>query len=451
MLTPLPHSIQGMRWPGASAWLILIASTLASKAIRGVIRARLQPAFCFCSGFSSMPAPKITVIIPTRERCDVLESSLRTVTSQDYDNLEIIVSDNCSTDDTEGVVRRANDRRIRYINTGKRLSMSHNWEFALSNVDKGWVSFIGDDDGLMPESIKTVAAIIETSGVEAIRSTFCTYHWPAVMGNENGQLIVPMGSGIETREASSWLGRVMRGVAKYPQLPVIYDGGFISLATLNKVKSKTGAFFASCNPDLYSAVAIASAIDRYVFLRAPMAVSGVSKHSTGNSSFSVKKSKNTTPTSTFYAEGNIPFHSEMPLQEDGSLPISFQAMVYEAYLQSVSLHLSREFDHRQQLDVILATAGPHRESIEKWGRLFAAQHGIDFASAKRSAAFKRAYLQPLSTSRKLINAVHTTFAENLPIRNIHEACIAAGTIRARTGMSGTLRFLSRELAERLGR
>ena len=64
-----------------------------------------------------MPAPKITVIIPTRERCDVLESSLRTVTSQDYDNLEIIVSDNCSTDDTEGVVRRANDQRIRYVRT----------------------------------------------------------------------------------------------------------------------------------------------------------------------------------------------------------------------------------------------------------------------------------------------------------------------------------------------
>jgi len=397
-----------------------------------------------------MPAPKITVIIPTRERCDVLESSLRTVTSQDYDNLEIIVSDNCSTDDTEGVVRRANDQRIRYVNTGKRLNMSHNWEFALSHVREGWVSFIGDDDGLLPESIKAVASIIETSGVDAIRSTFCTYHWPAIMGNEHGQLIVPMGSGIEMREASPWLGKVMRGVAKYPQLPVIYDGGFISLAALNKVKSKTGAFFASCNPDLYSAVAIASVINRYVYLHAPMAVSGVSRHSTGNSSFSVKMNKSTTPVSTFYSESNIPFHDAMPLHEDGSLPISFQAMVYEAYLQSAPLRVpSQDFDHRQQLEVILATAGAHRESIEKWGRLFATQHGIDFASAKRSAAFKRAYLQPLSTLRKIINATHTVFAEDLPIQNIHEACIAAGTIRARPGKMGTARFLGRELSHRL--
>lgn len=397
-----------------------------------------------------MPSPKITVIIPTRERCDVLEWSLRTVTSQDYDNLEIIVSDNDSTDDTAGVVRRANDPRIRYVNTGKRLSMSHNWEFALSHAREGWVSFIGDDDGLLPESIKAVAGVIETADVDAIRSTCCTYHWPAIMGNEHGQLIVPMRSGTEMREAPFWLGKVMRGIAKYPQLPVIYDGGFIKLSALHKVKSKTGAFFSSCNPDLYSAIAIASVIDRYVFLHAPTAVSGVSKHSTGNSSFSNKKNKNMAPVSTFYSERNIPFHAEVPLHEDGGLPISFQAMVYEAYLQSAVLRgASSRVNHRQQLEIILATAGAHRASIEKWGRLFAEQHEINFASAKYSATFKRAYLEPLSTSRKIINAMHTVFAEDLPIRNIHEACIAAGTIRARPGKMGTVRFLARELSQRL--
>ncbi len=396
-----------------------------------------------------MTTQKITVIIPTRERCDVLESSLRTVTSQDYDNLEIIVSDNCSGDDTEGVVRRANDHRIRYVNTGRRLSMSHNWEFALSHVSEGWVAFIGDDDGLLPDSIKTVADIIETSGVEAIRSAFCSYYWPANMGNEHGQLIVPMGSGIEMRDASQWLGKVMRGIAKYPQLPVIYDGGFISLAALNKVKNKTGAFFGSCIPDLYSAVAVASVIDRYVYLHAPMATLGRSKHSIGASTFSVRGAS-ATPVTTFYSEGNIPFHDAMPLHEDGSLPISFHALVYETYLQSASLRsASCDFSHRQQLGIILATAGAHRESIEKWGRLFAERHGIDFAAAKRTAAVKRAYLQPLSASNKLRNALHTVFADNLPIRNIHEACIAAGTIRAHPGYKGTLRFLIKELSHRL--
>lgn len=39
-----------------------------------------------------------TVVIPTRERCDKLEHALRSCVMHDYDNLEIIVSDNFSQD-----------------------------------------------------------------------------------------------------------------------------------------------------------------------------------------------------------------------------------------------------------------------------------------------------------------------------------------------------------------
>ncbi|OZA21859.1 MAG: hypothetical protein B7X93_13530 [Hydrogenophilales bacterium 17-61-9] len=83
---------------------------------------------------------KFTIIIPTRERADVLSGSLKTALMQEYDNLEILVSDNFSSDHTRDVVASFNDPRIRYVNTGKRLSMSHNWEFALSHVDGGWLT-----------------------------------------------------------------------------------------------------------------------------------------------------------------------------------------------------------------------------------------------------------------------------------------------------------------------
>src|SRR5690606_25949425 len=94
--------------------------------------------------------PKITVIIPTRERCDVFVSALKTVTGQNYDDLEILVSDNFSQDATEEVARQSNDPRVRYLNTGRRLSMAHNWEFALEHATGDWVTIVGDDDGLLP-------------------------------------------------------------------------------------------------------------------------------------------------------------------------------------------------------------------------------------------------------------------------------------------------------------
>ena len=64
----------------------------------------------------STQATKFSVIIPTRERSDTLQSSLKTCVGQDYDNLEIIVSDNFSTDNTREVVESFDDPRIRYIN-----------------------------------------------------------------------------------------------------------------------------------------------------------------------------------------------------------------------------------------------------------------------------------------------------------------------------------------------
>jgi len=78
-----------------------------------------------------MTTPRFTVIIPTRERAATLRHCLATVTAQDFASLEILVSDNCSSDETAAVVAANGDPRIRYLNTGRRLSMSHNWEFAL--------------------------------------------------------------------------------------------------------------------------------------------------------------------------------------------------------------------------------------------------------------------------------------------------------------------------------
>ncbi|MBA2077885.1 glycosyltransferase [Rhodanobacter sp. PCA2] len=392
-----------------------------------------------------MTEPKITIVIPTRERCDVLESSLRTATAQDYENLEIIVSDNYSSDDTANVVQRANDRRVRYLNTEKRLSMSHNWEFALSHVDDGWVTFMGDDDGLLLGSISSVADIICATNAKAIRSNFCTYDWPGVNGQDHGQLIVPLGNSIEIRKADLWLSKVMHGRAKYSQLPMIYNGGFIHMSVLRGIVKNTGSYFLSANPDVYSAIAISRSINHYVYVDTPFAVSGTSKHSNGHSNFSVTSQRNDTPRKQFSSEGNIPFHADMPLCTDGSYPRSLQACVYEAYLQSEALgkHVPG-VTAEQQLRIIMATSGKHRSSIMEWGKLFAEMHGIYYADVKRSAERKRYQLQSLATARKILNAANSIITESLPINNIHEASVAASAIMLRPGRMDSARFLAKQ-------
>lgn len=50
-------------------------------------------------------AIKFSVLIPTRDRLDLLKEAIDSVRNQSYHNWELIVSDNCSDDDVEGYVR----------------------------------------------------------------------------------------------------------------------------------------------------------------------------------------------------------------------------------------------------------------------------------------------------------------------------------------------------------
>lgn len=397
-----------------------------------------------------MSIPKVTVIIPTRERPSVLEYALRTATAQDYEKLEIIVSDNHSDDNTEAIVRQANDSRIRYLNTNKRVSMSHNWEFALSHVEDGWVTFMGDDDGLLPGAIRRMAEIIEQTRAMVIRSEYCTYDWPGMLEHPQGQLIVPLTSGQEKRNSHQWLRKVIEGHARYSQLPMIYNGGFIHVSLLQRIKERVGAFFASVNPDVYSAVALARLTDEFLFVREPLAISGTSKYSNGHSAFSSNNNRSRVAYQKFISEGNIPFHSDIPTLADGSMPLSLQACVYEAYLQSAPLGAGVDkMNHERQLAVLLATSGKHRALIDEWGRLFSHRHSLNYSEAQRIATRLRPGLQARVLGQKIARVARSVVTDRLQLQNVYEASVAAGVIRAAPNRSDSFRFLIKEIESRI--
>ena len=61
----------------------------------------------------------ISVIIPTYNRAKLLLRSMQSVLEQTFDDLELIVVDDASTDDTEQVVTSVRDDRVRYIRMEK--------------------------------------------------------------------------------------------------------------------------------------------------------------------------------------------------------------------------------------------------------------------------------------------------------------------------------------------
>lgn len=251
---------------------------------------------------------KFTIVVPTRERCDTLAHTLRTCVAQDYDNLEILVSDNFSQDETRDVVSSFKDARIRYVNPERRLSMTGNWEYALSFVNQGYVSFIGDDDGFMPGAVAEVATKIRDIGdVSAFMWHRANYKWPNYFDpDERNTLSFQLGSQLSIARSADALQCVSEYKCSWGSLPSIYSS-FISMEVIDAVKKQGGnVFFKSSIPDVYSAVAISSMTPTFWRSTRPYSLAGLSQKSNG-AAFSNRR-RDARLAQQFVGENDIPIH-----------------------------------------------------------------------------------------------------------------------------------------------
>lgn len=91
--------------------------------------------------------PLVTIAIPTYNRADsYLKQAIQSALNQTYSNIEIIVSDNCSTDHTEALVRSFNDSRIQYFKQSRNIGMVNNANFCLDKAKGAYfIQFHSDD------------------------------------------------------------------------------------------------------------------------------------------------------------------------------------------------------------------------------------------------------------------------------------------------------------------
>jgi len=102
--------------------------------------------------------PLVSVGIPTFNRPSGLKNTLENITNQTYRNLEIIVSDNCSTD--PNVLRVINeytkkDSRIRCYSQSTNIGPLDNFKFVLENSTGDYFFWAADDDKWTPDFVET--------------------------------------------------------------------------------------------------------------------------------------------------------------------------------------------------------------------------------------------------------------------------------------------------------
>jgi glycosyltransferase involved in cell wall biosynthesis len=225
--------------------------------------------------------PLLSLVIPTRERAHTLQFTLATALDQASLDYEVVVSDNDSGDDTRQVVQRLDDGRVRYFNTGRRLSMCGNYEFALEQARGRYVAIIGDDDAVMPGALDYLLACLRAAPELVIHMwPLHIYDWPVDSRPAQVAYLAPEVPASELQLKSKARRIMTLGGWKYYELPSPYHAA-IPRQVLDAIRSRTGRVFHSTQPDVFTAMAIPAFADRAVNLGRTITLNGRSAKSNG--------------------------------------------------------------------------------------------------------------------------------------------------------------------------
>lgn len=146
-----------MRTTGGGAKDQPLSFPSRGTAIRELPQARPNPV-------SAMPAPRISVLIPTYNYARYLPEAIESVLAQDWTDLELIISDDRSNDGSAEVVERyaAKDSRIRFTVQPANLGMVPNWNWCLSQARGEYIKFLFGDDRLgSPRALRQLHDLLQ--------------------------------------------------------------------------------------------------------------------------------------------------------------------------------------------------------------------------------------------------------------------------------------------------
>lgn len=230
---------------------------------------------------------KFSICVPTRNRAETLYFCLKTLLHQDIDNYEIIVSDNSDPAECEktlAVIKELASDKIRYFRPDRVLSMTENFEFTLQKSTGEYTLFMGDDDGLVVNTLGYLETIIDEYSPSVIRCPGVVYYWPDSVAEMQYRLSYPVRRPTLQVSSKNALDLVASFDLSYYNLPMIYYG-FVKREIIEKIISEAGSLFQdTVNPDIYSGIVIAHYTDFFLITEKPFTIAGLSGKSNGTHS-----------------------------------------------------------------------------------------------------------------------------------------------------------------------
>ena len=122
-------------------------------------------------------SPLVSIALPVYNGADTVAPVVEAVLAQTHSNLELVISDNASTDGTQEICRQfaRDDRRVVYLRQATNVGLLNNFISAAENTAGTYVRWIGDDDSLEPDYLARVLDVFEEDRRRVMVTTQVVY------------------------------------------------------------------------------------------------------------------------------------------------------------------------------------------------------------------------------------------------------------------------------------
>lgn len=240
---------------------------------------------------------KFSVLLPTRNGGKYLRDCIGSILEEPYEDFELIVSDNANTDETPGILRSfAGDRRLKAVRLETVVSVTENWNHALSSSSGDYLLMMGDDDCILPGYFTRMEAVLKKyDAPDCVTYNAYTYVAPDAIQNNTcsyyNKIHFSFGPDFAKEDVMPAAMRfsIVRDMYRFrARIPLNMQTTLVARKATARVP---GGIFLPPFPDHYALNALLLSAERWVYLPENLLIIGVSPKSFGHFVYSNQQKK----------------------------------------------------------------------------------------------------------------------------------------------------------------
>lgn len=280
--------------------------------------------------FFGAEMPRFSIVITTRNRADLVASSLLSVLEQDYNDFEAIVSDNSDSDESKSVEESVRpfleDHRVRYVRPERPLPMTSHWEWAVSQARGDYVGILTDRMLLRLSTLSALNQIIDEIAPQII-----AYERDNLIETQ-GNYSVPEAKNQEIIVSKRRSAKIVKAFSASDFRPMDtprFLNSFASKEFLSKLRTEYGSVFTGIAPDYGFLMRVLDCLDEFPFIETPLLIKHSEERSNGKSFTHLNLTKAANDFISFSSGEQQEFLKFSPLPDDQLIITNVMMREYE--------------------------------------------------------------------------------------------------------------------------